>query len=192
MEKKQRIFLVRHGETIWSLSGQHTGRTDIPLTENGKRGAQILGSELKNLPFAKAFVSPLLRASDTFHLSGLSVPFIISDELKEWDYGEYEGLTSKEIRSNNPNWDLFSQGAPGGESIEAIQKRADAVLENARRVQGDVIFFSSGHILRSIAARWLNMPVSFGRHLFLQTCSISILGYEHNHSCIVLWNKTVI
>lgn len=185
----QRLILVRHGETKWSLSGQHTGRTDIPLTENGVKQALQLKEQLKHFSFEKAFVSPLLRAKDTFILSALQVPSEFDENLYEWDYGDYEGLTSQTIREKNPSWNIFSKGAPGGESIEAVQKRADLMIVKAKHYSGDVVFFSSGHILRAIASRWLGFPLSFGKHIPLSTASISILGYEHENPALLLWNK---
>lgn len=187
----EKLILVRHGETNWSLSGQHTGKTDLPLTLQGEEQALKLKKDLEKLSIEKAFVSPLIRAKNTFLLSGLKTPYELDEKLCEWDYGNYEGLTSKEIRELNPTWSLFSEGAPGGESIEDIEKRTDSIILKAKQYSGNIIFFSSGHILRAIAARWLGFPVSFGKHVTLSTASISILGYEHLNPVILLWNKQV-
>ncbi len=187
----KKIYLIRHGETGWALSGRHTGRTDIPLTENGKKNAVALGLALQGIPLTLALVSPLIRARDTFDLAKIPIKGVICEDLKEWDYGDYEGLTSKEIREKNPTWNVFTNGAPGGESVADMTKRADRVLEMALKAPGDVALFSSAHILRCIAARWLKMPLDFGKHLVLQTSSISILGYEHGNPALLLWNKTI-
>lgn len=188
----KKIYLVRHGETTWALQGKHTGRSDIPLTENGKNQANVLGATLQSIPFELILVSPLIRAKETFDLAHLPTKGIICDDLKEWDYGDYEGLTSKEIKQKDPKWNVFTHGAPNGESVADIQKRADAVLQKAKEADGDVALFSSAHILRCIAARWLKMPIEFGKQLVLQTGSISILGEEHENPALLLWNKTVV
>jgi broad specificity phosphatase PhoE len=186
----QRLALVRHGETQWALLGKHTGRTDIPLTEKGIKQAQDLGVFLKTFCFEKAFVSPLQRAKKTFQLSGLNIPHEWDEDLYEWDYGDYEGLTSKEIRIQNPSWSLFDEGVPNGETPQEIEARADRILSKALQCSGDVVFFSSGHILRVIASRFLGLPSSFGKHLTLGTGSFSLLGYEHQNSVVQLWNST--
>ncbi|MES2198943.1 MAG: histidine phosphatase family protein [Chlamydiota bacterium] len=187
----KKIYLVRHGETEWALSGRHTGRTDIPLTENGKKKAALLGAALHSIPLTLILVSPLIRAKETFEIAHLPLEGTLCDDLKEWDYGDYEGLTSKEIHQKNPNWNVFKDGAPGGESIADMTKRADRVLERALQASGDVALFSSAHILRCIAARWLKMPLDFGKHLVLNTGSISILGHEHANPALLLWNNIV-
>ena len=187
----KKIYLIRHGETSWALSGRHTGRTDIPLTENGKKNAVALGLALHSIPLTLVLVSPLIRAKETFELAHLPIEGVLCDDLKEWNYGDYEGLTSKEIREKNPNWNVFKDGAPGGESVTDMTKRADRVLEMTLKAPGDVAIFSSAHILRCIAARWLKMPLDFGKHLVLQTSSISILGHEHGNPALLLWNKTI-
>jgi probable phosphoglycerate mutase len=187
----KKVFLIRHGETAWSLSGKHTGYSDIPLTENGKKQAILLGKALSSFSFSIAFVSPLIRAKDTFTLSHLSTPSCIDPNLIEWNYGKYEGITSDEIHKTNPSWNLFTHGAPDGESLSDIEKRADSMIEKALSAEGDVALFSSGHILRSIAARWLKMEVNFGGQLVLETGSISILGYEHGTRALLQWNSKV-
>ncbi len=186
----RRLALVRHGETQWALQGKHTGRTDIPLTEKGIDQAQQLKGFLENFSFEKAFVSPLQRAKQTFLLSGLSIPHEWDEDLYEWDYGAYEGLTTAEIRLQNPSWSLFDEGVPNGESIREIQARADRMIAKALQCSGDVVFFSSGHILRTIACRFLEQPLSFGKHLILTTGSFSLLGYERQNPVILLWNAT--
>ena len=183
----QEVYLVRHGETEWSLSGQHTGNTDLPLTANGEEVARELGRRLADLHFAAAFSSPLLRAVRTAHLAGFEDP-TLDDDLKEWDYGEYEGLTTPQIRESNPGWFLFRDGAPGGESPEEIGARADRVIAQIRAIDGDVILFAHGHILRVIAARWLGYPPGDGAHFSLGTATLSILGYEHEAASLWQWN----
>lgn len=188
----KKIYLIRHGETSWALSGRHTGRTDIPLTEKGKKNALLLTPTLQTIPLALALVSPLIRAKETFDLLNLPVKSALCDDLKEWDYGDYEGLTSKEIHKENPDWNIFTHGAPNGESLDDMTKRADRVIEKANETPGDIALFSSGHILRCIAARWLKMPLDFGRHIALNTGSISILGSENEIPALLLWNNTVV
>lgn len=184
----KKVVLVRHGETAWSLSGKHTGRTDIPLTENGEKQAALIGKALSSFSFSHAFVSPLERAQKTFFLSGLTTPFTLDPLLVEWNYGDYEGITSKEILEKDPSWNLFIKGAPRGESLSDVEKRADLVLQKVQAIEGDIVLFSSAHILRSITARWLGMSINFGKNLSLQTASISILSYEHEFPSLVQWN----
>ena len=187
--QSKKIYLVRHGETTWALEGRHTGRTDIPLTENGKKQAEVLGKALASVSFSLALVGPQSRAADTFKLANLSIQGTTDLNLQEWDYGDYEGLTSKEISLKNPGWNIFTQGAPGGEDPLHMKKRADAVIRKALENEGDVAIFSSAHTLRCIAARWLEADIDFGKRLTLQTGSLSILGYEHKNRCLLLWNK---
>src|SRR5215469_3374358 len=185
------VYVARHGETAWSLSGQHTGRTDLPLTSNGERNARRLGERLKGMTFQKVFTSPLQRASRTCQLAGFG-PVAESDpDLVEWDYGRYEGLRSAEILAERPDWQLFRDGCPGGESPTQIGERADRVVARVRAVNANVLLFSSGHFIRVLAARWLALgPGSAGRYFLLSTASLSALGYEHNlaHPVIRLWN----
>ena len=185
------VYVARHGETAWSLSGQHTGRTDLPLTPNGERNARRLGERLKGMTFQKVFTSPLQRASRTCELAGFG-PVAESDpDLVEWDYGRYEGLRSAEILAERPDWELFRDGCPGGESPAQIGERADRVVARVREVNANVLLFSSGHFIRVLAARWLALgPGSAGRYFLLSTASLSALGYEHNlaHPVIRLWN----
>jgi probable phosphoglycerate mutase len=187
----QIVFLARHGETVWSLTGQHTGLTDIPLTERGERNAQRLGERLKGLTFAKVFTSPLRRASRTCELAGFGAVAEVDSDLVEWNYGEYEGRTTAEIRKERPDWQLFRDGCPGGESPNQVDARAQRVVGRARAVQGDVLIFTSGHFMRMLASRWLGLePTQTSSYFMLNTASLSAVGYEHDLSrpVIRLWN----
>jgi broad specificity phosphatase PhoE len=186
------IYLARHGETAWSLSGQHTGLTDLPLTERGERNARRLGERLNGLTFAKVFTSPLQRAARTCELAGFGTVAEVEPDLHEWNYGQYEGRRTVEIHAERPDWHLFRDGCPGGESPEQVGARADRVVSRVRAVQGDVLLFSSGHFLRVFAARWLGLEPGAGRYFLLSTASLSALGYEHNRSepVIRLWDET--
>jgi broad specificity phosphatase PhoE len=184
------VYLARHGETAWSVSGQHTGRTDIPLTARGERNAEGLGQRLSGIPFAKVLTSPLSRARRTCELAGFGAGAEADPDLQEWDYGRYEGRRTVDIRKERPGWYLFSDGCPGGESVEAIGARADRVVARLRSVEGNALVFSHGHILRVLAARWLGLPAGEARLFLLSTAALSILGYEHalNEPAIRLWN----
>jgi probable phosphoglycerate mutase len=193
------VYLARHGETAWSLSGQHTGRTDLPLTERGERNARSLGERLKGMTFAAVFTSPLQRAIHTCELAGFGGQAEVDRDLLEWDYGEYEGLRSADIHQENPDWQLFRDGCPGGESPTQVGVRADRVVSRTRALTGlasseprDVLLFSSGHFLRALAARWLGLEPGAGRFFLLSTASLSALGYEHDRSdpVIRLWDDT--
>ncbi len=186
------LYLARHGETAWSLSGQHTGLTDLPLTERGERNARQLGERLKGLTFARVFTSPLQRAARTCELAGFGGAAEVELGLLEWDYGKYEGRTTADIHRECPGWYIFRDGCPDGESPEQVGARADRVVSRVRAVQGDVLLFSSGHFLRVLAARWLGLPPEAGRYFLLSTASLSALGYEHNLSqpAIRLWDDT--
>ncbi len=186
------IYLARHGETAWSLSGQHTGRTDLPLTERGEANARALGARLRGLSFAKVFTSPLQRAVRTCELAGFGEQAEPDPGMVEWDYGQYEGRRTAEILQERPNWYLFRDGCPGGESPRQVGARADRVINRIRAVHGDVLLFSSAHILRVLAARWLGLEAAGGRYFWLGTASLSLLGYEHNlgEPIIRLWNDT--
>ena len=187
------IYLARHGETAWTVTGQHTGRTDLPLTEAGERNARRLRERLKGLSFAKVLTSPLQRAVRTCELAGFAAAAEVDHDLVEWDYGEYEGLTTAEIRANRPDWQLFRDGCPGGESPKQAATRADRVVSRVRAVQGDVLLFSSGHFIRVLAARWIGIKsAANARSFMLSTASLSALGYEHDLSrpVIRLWNDT--
>jgi broad specificity phosphatase PhoE len=186
------LYLARHGETAWSLSGQHTGLTDLPLTERGERNARNLGPQLARLTFAKVFTSPLQRATRTCELAGFAPAAEVDRDLVEWDYGDYEGLRTAEIHDKRPDWQLFRDGCPGGESPDQIGARADRVVSRVRAVKGDVLIFSSGHFLRVLAARWLGLEPVNGRLFMLKTASLSALGYENELSqpVISLWDDT--
>jgi probable phosphoglycerate mutase len=186
------VYLARHGETAWSLTGQHTGFTDLPLTERGERNARRLGQRLAGLVFAKVFRSPLQRATRTCELAGFGSAAEADRDLVEWNYGEYEGLRTAEIHAKRPGWELFRDGCPGGESPEQVGVRADRVVSRVRAINGDVLIFSSGHFLRVLAARWLGLEPAAGRFFMLDTASLSVLGYERSLSrpVIRLWNDT--
>ena len=187
------VYLARHGETAWSLTGQHTGRTDLPLTEAGERTARRLMERLNGLTFAKVFTSPLLRARRTCELAGFGGVAEIDQDLVEWDYGEYEGLRGAEIRRIRPDWQLFRDGCPGGESPADVSARANRVIQRVRAVQDDVLLFSSGHFIRVLASRWIGVePTVNARSFMLSTASLSALGYENDLSrpVICLWNDT--
>jgi broad specificity phosphatase PhoE len=187
------IYLARHGETAWSVSGQHTGLTDLPLTEAGERTAGRLEKRLAGLSFAKVFTSPLKRAKRTCELAGFGSFAEVDGDMVEWNYGEYEGRTGPEIRAERPDWQLFRDGCPGGESPQQVAARADRVVSRVRAVQGDVLLFSSGHFIRVLAARWIGIePTVNARSFMLSTASLSALGYEHDLSrpVIQLWNDT--
>lgn len=186
------VYLARHGETAWSLTGQHTGFTDLPLTERGEANARALGERLKGLKFAMVFSSPLVRARRTCELAGFGAAVEVDRDLVEWNYGEYEGRRTPEIRAERPHWELFRDGCPGGESPEQVGARADRVRDRLRPVQGDVLLFSSGHFLRVLAARWLGLEPVCGRYFLLRTASLSALGYEYNldQPVICLWDDT--
>ena len=185
------LYVARHGETAWSLSGQHTGLTDLPLTPNGERNAVRLGERLKGITFAKVFTSPLQRAVRTCELAGFGAVAKVDPDLVEWNYGQYEGRRSAEILAKCPDWQLFRDGCPEGESPAEVGERADRVVQRVRAVPGNVLLFSSGHFIRVLAARWLALgPGSAGRYFLLTTASLSALGYEHKLSqpVIRLWN----
>jgi broad specificity phosphatase PhoE len=186
------IYVARHGETAWSLSGQHTGLTDLPLTEHGKENARALGERLAGLKFGKVFTSPLKRARRTCELAGFGAVAEVDRNLVEWDYGQYEGLTSAEIHARHPDWQLFRDGCPGGESPEQVAARTDSILGRLLPLESDVLLFSSGHFLRALAARWLDLGVVGGKYLLLSTASVSVLGYEADltEPVIQLWNDT--
>ena len=186
------VYLARHGETAWSVSGQHTGLTDLPLTQRGERNARQLGKRLKGLAFAKVFTSPLQRAARTCELAGFRAVAEVDRDLLEWDYGRYEGRRTDEIRAERPGWQLFRDGCPGGESPAQVGARADRVVNRVRAIEGAVLLFSSGHFLRMLAVRWLDLEPSSGSRFVLSTGSLSALGYEHDLSqpAIRLWNET--
>ncbi len=184
------VYLARHGETAWSLSGQHTGRTDLPLTGRGEDQARALGDRLQGLVFVKVLTSPLQRAVRTCALAGFGATADTDPDLAEWDYGAYEGRRTAEILTERPDWRLFRDGAPEGETPAQVAARADRVIARIRAVHGNTLVVSSAHISRVLAARWLGLPPSGGRYFVLGTASLSLLGYEHDTTepVIRLWN----
>ena len=184
------VYLARHGETAWSLSGQHTGLTDLPLTERGEANARALGERLAGMRFALVLTSPLRRAKRTCELAGFGAAAADDRDLVEWNSGGYEGTRTAEILASRPGWQLFRDGCPGGESPADAGERADRVIARARAAAGDVLLFSSGHILRVLAARWLGLPPGGGRYFLLGTASLSALSYEHDMSepAFRFWN----
>ena len=182
------VFAIRHGETAWSLSGQHTGTTDIPLTDNGRRLAERMRPVLAKQTFALVLVSPLQRARETCELAGLGDAAVIEPDLVEWNYGEYEGLTPKQINEKAPGWLIFRDGCPGGETPEQVGARVDRVIARARAAEGDVALFAHGHVLRVLAARWLGLPPRGGQHFLLNTGTLSVLGYYHDIPAVRIWN----
>lgn len=188
---EQSVYIIRHGETEWSLSGKHTGVTDIPLTENGKNLANLLKPILAKQSFALVLTSPLQRARETCNLSGLADQAEVDTNLIEWNYGEYEGITSKQIHETVPGWLVFNDGAPGGETPEQIGTRADRVIERVQSVSGDVALFAHGHILRVLVARWLNLPATAGRNFLLDTGTLNILSSYRGYPAVKTWNAPV-
>jgi broad specificity phosphatase PhoE len=184
-------WLVRHGETEWSLAGRHTGLTDLPLTARGEDTARDLVARLRGLAVAKVYTSPLGRAARTCALAGYGDVAETDPDLVEWDYGEFEGLTSREIRTRQPGWALFRDGCPRGESLAAVGARADRVVQRLRAADGNTLVFSSGHFLRVLAARWLGEAPSTARHFVLGTAALCALGYDHDRTepVIRLWNQ---
>ena len=182
------VWLARHGETAWSRTGRHTGRTDVPLEPEGEAQAVALGVRLRGHSFAQVWSSPRVRALRTAEIAGYVATPV--EDLAEWDYGEFEGLRRAEIQNFAARWDVFADGAPGGESVEAVAARADRVIARLRAVSGDVLVFGHGHFLRALGARWIGAPVALGSRLLLSTASVSVLGYEHGASdpALVLWN----
>jgi broad specificity phosphatase PhoE len=182
------VVLVRHGQTEWSRDGKHTGWTDIPLTERGRQDAQAVGAALRERRFARVLTSPLSRASETARLAGFGDVAEQRDELREWDYGAYEGRKTAEIRENSPGWSLWSDGVPDGESLDQVGARADRVIAELRSLDGDVLVFAHGHLLRILTARWLGLDPRDGRLFALDPATISMLGYERETPVISLWN----
>jgi broad specificity phosphatase PhoE len=182
------VFAIRHGETAWSLSGQHTGTTDIPLTDKGRRLAERLRPVLAKETFARVFVSPMQRARQTCELAGLGTAAVINPDLIEWNYGEYEGLTPKQIDEKAPGWLIFRDGCPGGESPEQIGARVDRVVARARAVEGDVALFAHGHVLRVFVARWIGLAADAGQHFLLDTGTLCMLGYYREIPAVKIWN----
>ena len=183
------MWLIRHGQTEWSRIGRHTGITDLPLTEEGRKAARLLRSALAAERFAAILTSPLRRARETCELAGLGDRAGIEPDLAEWNYGEYEGLTHEEIEKGVPGWVLFEDGSAGGESPEQIGARLDRLVGKVRAITGNVALFAHGHILRALAARWLGLPVSMGRHFILDTATLSTLGYYRESPAVKRWNS---
>ncbi|MFD7713791.1 histidine phosphatase family protein [Streptomyces sp. NPDC059785] len=188
-----RILLARHGQTEWSLSGKHTGRTDIPLLEEGRRGAKLLGERLHRAPFeglpeAEVRTSPLVRARETCELAGFGDRAATWDALMEYDYGAYEGMTPAEIQEARPGWFIWRDGVPRGETLEQVSARADEVVDWARSADRDVLVFAHGHILRSIGARWLGLPIDFAARIRLNPTSLSVLGWAYGEPAVEVWN----
>jgi probable phosphoglycerate mutase len=182
-----RLFAVRHGETEWSRAGRHTGRTDIPLTAEGRTTAEQLAPALRDRSFALVLTSPLSRARDTAARVGFP-DAIVDADLREWDYGDYEGLTTVDIRHERPDWFLWDDGVPNGETIDEVAARCDRVVERVRAVEGDTLAFAHGHVLRILAARWIDREPGFGRHLMLSPTTVSILASEHDCPALESWN----
>jgi broad specificity phosphatase PhoE len=183
------IWLFRHGETEWSLSGQHTGRTDLPLTATGRRRAQAIGRRLSGRPFALVLSSPLARALETCRLAGYGDVAETTPDLMEWDYGDYEGRRTADIQKERPGWSLWQDGVPGGEMIDEVAARTRKVIETAMAADGEVALFAHGHVLRVLTARWLDLAPDAGQLFELGTAAVSVLGYEHDTRVIVKWNQ---
>jgi broad specificity phosphatase PhoE len=182
------LWLIRHGETEWSLSGAHTGRTDLPLTEEGKKKAAALAGLLAKHRFAQVLTSPLQRARETCRLAGYGDVAVVDPDLSEWDYGDYEGRTTAQIQQATPNWSIWTHGVPHGETVEQVAARGTKVIERALQAEGDVALFAHGHILRILTACWLGLPPVGGRLFALGTATVSTLGYEHSTHVITRWN----
>jgi broad specificity phosphatase PhoE len=185
------VVLVRHGETEWSRSGRHTGRTEVGLTEHGREQAEAVGAALRDRHFALVLTSPLGRALETCRLAGFGDRAVQRDELMEWDYGAYEGRTTAEVREERPGWTLWRDGVPEGETVEQVGERVDRVLDDLRPLDGDALLFAHGHVLRVLTARWLELDPDAGRLFALDPATISALGYERETSVIQLWNEAV-
>ena len=189
-QKLPLVYLARHGETAWTISGQHTGLTDLPLIERGERNARRLGDRLKGLTFTHVFASPLQRASRTCELAGFGSVAVVDHDLVEWNYGDFDGKTTEQIQQQRPGWDLFRDGCPNGELVGDVAVRATRVIKRLQAVDGDVLLFSSGHFLCVLAACWLQLDPVAGHRLFLGTAALSILGYHHGRydPVLRLWN----
>jgi broad specificity phosphatase PhoE len=186
--EEQKVYLLRHGETEWSLNGQHTGVTDIPLTENGRMAARLLKPILAKVTFTLVLTSPLQRARETCELAGLGQFANVEPDLIEWNYGEYEGLTTEQIRSTRPGWSVFRDGCPGGESPEQVGARADRVITKVRAAEGNVALFGHGHFFRVLAARWINLSANYGENFLLDTATLNVLGYYRESPALKIWN----
>jgi len=184
----QRVYLIRHSETAWSITGQHTGTTDLPLTEHGRNVARRLKPLLASKTFALVLTSPLKRALETCELSGLSERAAIERDLMEWNYGEYEGLTPEQIHASRPGWMIFTDGCPGGESPEQVAARVDRVIAKVRDAGGDVALFGHGHVFRTFAARWLGLPTAAGSHFLLDPATLNVMTYYRGIPAVKEWN----
>lgn len=184
----QQVVLVRHGETEWTRDGRHTGKSDIPLTDSGRDQARRLGPELAPWSFALVLTSPLQRARETCRLAGYGDRAQLRPDLMEWDYGSYDGKTSKQIEEIRPGWSLWRDGGPGGEQAADVGRRVDRIINEVRRTDGDVLMFAHGHVLRVLTARWLGQPPEAGRFYAMEPASVSVLGYEHTNAVIRRWN----
>ena len=182
------VFAIRHGETAWSLNGRHTGLTDMPLTDNGRRRAEALRAVLAKETFSLALVSPMQRARETCALAGLGGSAVTDPNLMEWNYGEYEGLTPNQIQELRPDWMLFRDGCPGGETPEQVGIRVDRVIARARASGGDVALFAHGHVLRVLVARWIGLPAEGGQHFLLDTGTLCVLGNYYSMPAVKIWN----
>ncbi|MDR4482298.1 MAG: histidine phosphatase family protein [Nitrospirales bacterium] len=191
-EKQQEVYVIRHGETEWSLSGQHTGTTDLPLTENGRKLARLLQPMLANHSIARILTSPLQRARETCQLAGFGEKAEVDTNLVEWNYGEYEGITTKQIHDKRPGWVIFTDGCPGGETPEEVGARADRIITKARTTGGNVALFAHGHILRVLVARWLGLPASGGRYFLLHTGTLNVLSYYRGIPAVKIWNAPMV
>ena len=189
-ETETRLWLMRHGETEWSLSGAHTGRTDIPLTERGRENARKMGELLKGCRFSLVLTSPLSRARETCRLAGFGDVAKIEPDLHEWDYGDYEGRSTADIRRERPGWELWKDGVPNGETVDQVGERGDRVIARAVAAGGDVALFAHGHVLRILTSRWIGLPADCGRMFALDTASISVLGHERDTRVISRWNRS--
>jgi broad specificity phosphatase PhoE len=188
---EQEVYVVRHGETEWSLSGQHTGVTDIPLTENGRVVARRLQPILAKKAFSLVLTSPLGRARETCELAGVGNRAAVEPDLMEWNYGEYEGLTPRQIHAMRPGWMIFRDGCPGGEAPEQVGARADRVIARVRAAPGDVALFAHGHIFRVLVARWIGLPATAGRHFLLGTATLNVLSYYRDSPAVKVWNAPI-
>ena len=186
--EEQKVYLLRHGETEWSLNGRHTGVTDIPLTENGRVAARLLKPILAKVTFTWVLTSPLQRARETCELAGLGQFANVEPDLIEWNYGEYEGLKTEQIRSTRPGWSVFRDGCPGGESPEQVGARADRVITKVRTAAGNVALFGHGHFTRVLAARWINLSANYGENFLLDTATLNVLGYYRESPAFMIWN----
>ena len=186
------VFAIRHGETAWSLTGQHTGTTDIPLTDNGRRLAERMRPVLAGNAFELVLCSPMQRARETCELAGFGDKAVVDSDLVEWNYGEYEGLTPKQIQKVAPGWLIFRDGRPGGEAPEQVGARVDRVIARSRAVDGDIALFAHGHVLRVLAARWIGLLAGGGRHFLLDTGTLCVLGYYREIPAVRIWNGPLI